>query len=109
MPQVEVNGQLIAVQGAGLRPLSADDTRRIASDLIGENKQAIAILREQGFCDVSYGLPGVARFRVNVFIQRGSCAVVMRVIRDLDSGLWLRSACRRSWQRWPTSATALFW
>jgi twitching motility protein PilT len=80
MPQVEVNGQLVGVQGAGLRPFSADDTRRIASDLIGENKQAIAILREQGFCDVSYGLPGVARFRVNVFIQRGSCAVVMRVI-----------------------------
>jgi twitching motility protein PilT len=80
MPQVEVNGQLIVVQGAGLRPFTADDTRRIASDLIGENKQAIAILREQGFCDVSYGLTGVARFRVNVFIQRGSCAVVMRVI-----------------------------
>jgi twitching motility protein PilT len=80
MPQVEVNGQLIGVQGAGLRPFTADDTRRIASDLIGENKQAIAILREQGFCDISYGLPGVARFRVNVFIQRGSCAVVMRVI-----------------------------
>jgi twitching motility protein PilT len=80
LPQVEVNGQLIGVQGAGLRPFSADDTRRIASDLIGENKQAIAILREQGFCDISFGLPGVARFRVNVFIQRGSCAVVMRVI-----------------------------
>jgi twitching motility protein PilT len=80
LPQVEINGQLIGVQGAGLRPFSADDTRRIASDLIGENKQAIGILREQGFCDVSYGLPGVARFRVNVFIQRGSCAVVMRVI-----------------------------
>jgi len=80
MPQVEVNGQLIVVQGGGLRPFTADDTRRIASDLIGENKQAIAILREQGFCDVSYGLTGVARFRVNVFIQRGSCAVVMRVI-----------------------------
>jgi twitching motility protein PilT len=80
MPQVEINGQLIGVQGAGLHPFSADDTRRLASDLIGENKQAIAILREQGFCDVSYGLTGAARFRVNVFIQRGSCAVVMRVI-----------------------------
>jgi len=80
MPQVEINGQLIGVQGAGLRPFSADDTRHLASDLIGENKQAIAVLREQGFCDVSYGLTGVARFRVNVFIQRGSCAVVMRVI-----------------------------
>jgi twitching motility protein PilT len=80
MPQVEVHGQLVGIQGTGVHPFSADDTRRIASDLIGENKQAIGLLREQGFCDVSYGLPGVARFRVNVFIQRGSCAVVMRVI-----------------------------
>jgi twitching motility protein PilT len=79
-PQVEVYGQLIPVQGPGLRLLSADDTRRIASDLIGNNKQAINMLREQGTCDISFGLPGLARFRVNVFIQRGSCAVVMRVI-----------------------------
>ncbi|HVO82364.1 MAG TPA: PilT/PilU family type 4a pilus ATPase [Terriglobales bacterium] len=79
-PQVEVYGQLIPVQAPGLRALNADDTRRIASDLIGNNKQAITTLREQGSCDISFGLPGVARFRVNVFIQRGSCAVVMRVI-----------------------------
>jgi twitching motility protein PilT len=79
-PQVEVCGQLIAVEGPGLRQLGADDTRRIASDLIGNNKQAITMLREQGSCDISFGLPGLARFRVNVFIQRGSCAVVMRVI-----------------------------
>src|SRR6059036_1789302 len=79
-PQVEVFGQLIPVEGPGLRPLTADDTRRIASDLIGSNKQAINILREQGSCDISFGLPGLARFRVNIFIQRGSCAVVMRVI-----------------------------
>src|SRR6267154_726875 len=79
-PQVEVYGQLIPVQGQGLRTLTADDTRRIASDLIGSNKQAINMLREQGSCDISFGLPGLARFRVNVFIQRGSCAVVMRVI-----------------------------
>src|SRR2546430_2555855 len=71
---------LLPVQGTGLRVLAADDTRRIASDLIGSNKQAINILREQGSCDISFGLPGLARFRVNIFIQRGSCAVVMRVI-----------------------------
>src|SRR5438094_951823 len=79
-PQVEVHGQLLQVEGQGLRPFTADDTRRIASDLIGGNKQAINILREQGSCDISFGLPGLARFRVNIFIQRGSCAVVMRVI-----------------------------
>lgn len=78
--QVQVNGQLAALQGPGVAHLTADDTRRIASQLIGNNKAAITMLREQGYCDISYALPGVARFRVNVFIQRGSCAVVMRVI-----------------------------
>ncbi|HTT18160.1 MAG TPA: PilT/PilU family type 4a pilus ATPase [Candidatus Sulfotelmatobacter sp.] len=79
-PQVQVYGQMIPVQVPGLTVLSADDTRHIAADLIGDNKQAISTLREHGSCDISYGLPGLARFRVNVFIQRGSCAVVMRVI-----------------------------
>jgi twitching motility protein PilT len=79
-PQVEIHGQLTPVEIPGSKVLSADDTRRIAADLIGNNKQSINTLREQGSCDVSYGLPGMARFRVNVFIQRGSCAIVMRVI-----------------------------
>jgi twitching motility protein PilT len=79
-PQVQVYGQLIPVQVPGLSNLTADDTRHIAADLIGDNKQAVATLREHGSCDISYGLSGVARFRVNIFIQRGSCAVVMRVI-----------------------------
>jgi twitching motility protein PilT len=79
-PQVQVYGQMIPVQVPGMTVLSADDSRHIAADLIGDNKQAINTLREHGSCDISYGLPGLARFRVNVFIQRGSCAVVMRVI-----------------------------
>lgn len=80
VPQVQSQGELVPIHAPAVRPLTADDTRRIASDLIGANKQAITMLREHGSCDISYGLPGVARFRVNVFIQRGSCAVVMRVI-----------------------------
>src|ERR1700687_4863055 len=79
-PQVQVYGQLIPVQVPGMTVLNADDTRHIAVDLIGDNKQGITTLREHGACDISYGLPGLARFRVNIFIQRGSCAVVMRVI-----------------------------
>jgi twitching motility protein PilT len=79
-PQVQVYGQMIHVQVPGLSVLSADDTRHIAADLIADNKQAITTLREHGACDISFGLPGLARFRVNIFIQRGSCAVVMRVI-----------------------------
>ena len=79
-PQVDAGGQLISVEAPGLEVLSADETRRIASELLGSNQNAVAALREHGSCDVSYGLPGIARFRVNVFIQRGSCAVIMRVI-----------------------------
>jgi twitching motility protein PilT len=81
--QVQVNGEFVPVAMPGAPCLTADDTRRIASDLIGPNKAAISMLREQGYCDVSYAIPGLARFRVNIFIQRGSCAVVMRVIPTL--------------------------
>jgi twitching motility protein PilT len=77
-PLVDISGKL-ASAGA-TRALTSEDTRRIASDLIGKNQHAIDNLKESGSCDVSYSLPGAHRFRVNVFMQRGSCAVVMRVI-----------------------------
>jgi twitching motility protein PilT len=77
-PLVEIGGKL-ASAGAS-RALTFEDTRRIASDLIGNNQLAIDNLKELGSCDVSYSLPGANRFRVNIFMQRGTCAVVMRVI-----------------------------
>lgn len=77
-PLVEINGRLTPAGAA--RILSVEDTRRIASDLIGNNEHALENLKERGSCDVSYSLPGANRFRVNVFMQRGTCAVVMRVI-----------------------------
>jgi twitching motility protein PilT len=77
-PLVEISGKL-ASAGAS-RALTFEDTRRIASDLIGNNQLAIDNLKELGSCDVSYSLPGANRFRVNIFMQRGTCAVVMRVI-----------------------------
>jgi twitching motility protein PilT len=76
-PLIEVNGRLAPT---GTRGLTADDTRRIAADLIGTNQNALDTLRNQGSCDISYSLANLARFRVNVFMQRGSCAIVMRVI-----------------------------
>src|SRR5467141_1035953 len=79
-PHVEVSGQLVPVKMPGLPVLSANDTQRIAQELMGENKQAIATLQQQGSCDISYSLPGTARFRVNIFVQRGSHAIVMRAI-----------------------------
>src|SRR5277367_4830047 len=79
-PQVEVNGQLIQLKIKGVGVLSSEDTARIAADLIGRNALAVEKLKQDGSCDISYSLPKVSRFRVNIFTQRGTCAIVMRVI-----------------------------
>jgi twitching motility protein PilT len=79
-PQVEQHGQLVPVTIPDLPPLRPDDTARIAQDLIGANEQARKSLIDHGACDLSYSLPDRGRFRVNIFRQRGSYAIVMRVI-----------------------------
>ena len=79
-PQVEVHGQLVQLKIKGVGVLSAEDTARIAADLIGRNALAVDKLKQEGSCDISYSLPKVSRFRVNIFTQRGTCAIVMRVI-----------------------------
>jgi twitching motility protein PilT len=79
-PVVEVSGKLVVVKVSGMAPLTPEDTRRISYELIAGNKQALDALQNQGSCDISYRLPGHCRFRVNIFQQRGSHAIVMRVI-----------------------------
>jgi twitching motility protein PilT len=79
-PQVEQHGELVAVAVPQVPVLQSDDTGRIARDLIGNNEQALRTLKEQGACDLSYSLSDRTRFRVNVFRQRGTFAIVMRVI-----------------------------
>ena len=81
-PQIEVSGQLVELKYKGLECLSAADTKSIAYDIMGENDHPLHKLDQEGSADLSYGLPGVGRFRVNIFRQRGSCAIVMRVIPD---------------------------
>ena len=81
-PQIEVNGQLVELKYKGLECLSAADTKSIAYDIMGENEHPLRKLDQDGSADLSYGLAGVGRFRVNIFRQRGSCAIVMRVIPD---------------------------
>ena len=77
-PQVELGGQLVVVPQLPI--LSAQDTARLAADLIGTNKRAADFLKNDGACDTSYSIPDLARFRVNVFRQRGTYAIVMRTI-----------------------------
>jgi twitching motility protein PilT len=81
-PQVEVSGQLVELKIKGLGILSPADTEHIARAIIGSNEHAVQKLEKDGSADLSYGLENAARFRVNIFRQRGSCAIVMRVIPD---------------------------
>ena len=85
-PQIEVSGQLVELKYKGLERLTAADTKSIAYDIMGENEHPLRKLDQDGSADLSYGLPGVGRFRVNIFRQRGSCAIVMRVIPDKIPG-----------------------
>jgi twitching motility protein PilT len=79
-PQIEINGQLKEVNIAGVGKLTPAATDRIAKDLIGQNEIVAGKLEKEGSTDLSYGLPGIGRFRVNIFRQRGTYAIVMRVI-----------------------------
>lgn len=80
LPQVQASGHLVGVRIPGMGLLRPEDTARIAADLIGGSQLAVDKLRQEGSCDISYSLPKLSRFRVNIFTQRGSCAIVMRVI-----------------------------
>ena len=82
-PQVENYGQL---KPAGIFPdiqrLSAYQTEQIALNLIGNNRALLRHLLVYGSCDCSYALNDLARFRVNVFKQRGNFSVVMRRLQS---------------------------
>jgi twitching motility protein PilT len=79
-PQVEVNGRLTPVQPVGLQKLTPYQTEVIAMTLLHGNPDAAQRLAHTGSADLSYSLPSRTRFRVNVFQQRGTYSIVMRVI-----------------------------
>jgi twitching motility protein PilT len=79
-PQVEINGTLYPTSPVGLGKLSAYQTEMIAMALVRDNPDAANQLVKYRTADLSYALPGKCRFRVNIFQQRNSYSIVMRVI-----------------------------
>jgi twitching motility protein PilT len=79
-PQVEINGKLTPVQPLGMQKLTPYQTEVIALTLMYGNADASERLARTGTADLSYSLPSRARFRVNIFQQRGTYSIVMRVI-----------------------------
>lgn len=80
LPQVEINGKLTPVQPLGMQKLTPYQTEIIAMSLMRGSPDAAERLAHTGTADLSYSLPSRARFRVNVFQQRGVYSIVMRVI-----------------------------
>jgi twitching motility protein PilT len=79
-PQVEINGTLYSTTPLGMGRLTAFQTEMIAMSILRDNPDASAQLAKSRTADLSYALPGKCRFRVNIFQQRNSFSIVMRVI-----------------------------
>lgn len=79
-PQVEIDGKLHTVEPLGIGKLSPYQTELIALSLMQGNQDAVEKLVRTGTTDLSYSLPWRVRFRVNIFQQRGTYSIVMRVI-----------------------------
>ena len=79
-PQVEVDGHLQGVSFAGIERLLPYQTELIAMRLVGGKRDLVDKLGRTGAVDLSYSLARRTRFRVNVFAQRGTYSIVLRVI-----------------------------
>ncbi len=81
--QVEAAGQLVPVE---LEPpfdkLTPFQTEIFALNILNQDQRLIETLVREGSCDLSYELPGMARFRVNIFSQLGNYSIVLRKLES---------------------------
>ena len=77
--QVESAGELVAVPvDPPIENLTPFQTEIFALNIINSDRRLTEHLVQTGSCDTSYFLPGRARFRVNIFSQRGNTSMVLR-------------------------------
>jgi twitching motility protein PilT len=76
-PMIRQYGKLIAVEGS--EPLRPEDTEATLFHMLTDEAK-LESFRSEREVDFSYSVPGVARFRVNAFVQRGSVSLVCRAI-----------------------------
>lgn len=80
LPQIEIDGTLHSVDHGALKKLLPYHTELVAMRLMRGKRDVINRLLKTGSTDLSYSLPSRTRFRVNIFAQRGSYSIVLRVI-----------------------------
>ncbi|MBU1170848.1 MAG: PilT/PilU family type 4a pilus ATPase [Proteobacteria bacterium] len=77
--QVESSGKLVAVDiEPEIKELTPFQTEVFAMNLLSQDRRLTETLIRSGSCDLSYSLPGKARFRVNIFSQSGNYSIVLR-------------------------------
>jgi twitching motility protein PilT len=75
-PVMRLHGDLLPIEG--YEPLKPEDTQKAFQEIAAQ--RSLIEFEEDGEADFSYSIPNVARFRVNVFKQRGSVSIVCRAI-----------------------------
>ena len=82
--QVESDGLLVPVKvSPPIENLTPFQTEIFALNLMHNDRRLTQMLLQQGSCDSSYFLAGRARFRVNVFFQRGNLSIAMRKLETM--------------------------
>jgi len=77
--QVESSGQLVPVEfSPQFKELTPFQTEIFALNLLNNDRRLTEMLLKEGSCDLSYELPGKARFRVNIFSQQHKLSMVLR-------------------------------
>lgn len=77
--QVESSGKLIPVElDPPFEELTPFQTEILALNLLNNDSRLMETLLREGSCDMSYTLPGKARFRVNIFSQQRKLSIVLR-------------------------------
>ena len=100
--QVQAGGELVRLDVAGIERLSPFQTEAVVLHLLAQAPpSAAARVRQEGAAHFAYSVRGLNRFRVAVFTQRGTFAVVLRSIPGRVPGLdeiglpaAMREACR---------------
>ena len=77
-PVLRIDGQLRAIEG--FKPMMPADTRSVAMELLDEKQ--MHVLETTRELDMSFGRRGAGRYRLNVYWQRGSIGLAIRVIRS---------------------------
>jgi twitching motility protein PilT len=76
-PIIRQHGKLVPLEGTEI--LRPEDTERTLFEIL-KDESKLEAFRKDREVDFSYSIPGVARYRVNAFVQRGSVSLVLRAI-----------------------------